>query len=158
MINPALSDLPPFIVKNGGLNSGFMIPQVVAAALASENKILSHPASVDTIPTSADKEDHVSMGPLACQKLLQINKNVADILAIEWIAACEGLENRLPNRPGKVLQDAYFYLRKYVAPMPVDRSLSDDIQTISSLLRAGALEQIIQTHKLPTEVFAKKIL
>ena len=89
LTNPNMSGLPAFVTKNSGLNSGFMIPHVVAAALVSENKVLCHPASVDSIPTSADKEDHVSMGPIAARKCREVNTNIANVLAIELLTSCQ---------------------------------------------------------------------
>jgi len=95
MMDKHMSQLPPFLVANGGVNSGFMIAQVTAAALASENKALAHPHSVDSIPTSANQEDHVSMAPAAGKRLWDMAENVRGVLAVEWLAACQGLDLRL---------------------------------------------------------------
>ena len=111
LTNPSMSGLPPFVVKESGLNSGFMIPHVVAAALTSENKVLSHPASVDSIPTSADKEDHVSMGPISARKAREIINNVAHILAIELLASAQALDILQPLKPNKVLLSLYENVR-----------------------------------------------
>ena len=116
MINPALSGLPPFLTAEGGLHSGLMIVQVSAAALASENKALAHPASVDSIPTSADKEDHVSMGTIAARKARDIVQNVENILAMELLCATQGLEFLLPLKPGKGCREAYQVVREKSRP------------------------------------------
>jgi histidine ammonia-lyase len=139
LINPALSGLPAFLTKEGGLNSGLMIVQVSAAALASENKILAHPASVDSIPTSADKEDHVSMGPIAARKARDIVNNVEQILAMELLCATQGLEFLLPLQPGRGIHEAYLAVREKVAPIEKDRNFSEDIKKIHSLIESGEL-------------------
>jgi histidine ammonia-lyase len=141
--NPAMSGLPAFVVKEGGLNSGFMIPHVVAAALVSENKILCHPASVDSIPTSADKEDHVSMGPISARKAVQICEHVADILAIEALTAAQGIDLHQPLRPSPKLALIHDRIRQMSPSMPVDRSLHQDIGMVSRwILKGGALEVV----------------
>ena len=114
LINPALSGLPPFLTTEGGLHSGLMMVQVSAAALASENKVLAHPASVDSIPTSADKEDHVSMGVTAARKARDIVRNVEHILAMELLCATQGLEFQLPLQPGIGIKEAYRVIREKV--------------------------------------------
>ena len=139
LINPALSGLPPFLTAQGGLHSGLMIVQVSAAALASENKTLAHPASVDSIPTSADKEDHVSMGTIAARKARNIVQNVENILAMELLCATQGLEFLLPLKPGKGCREAYQVVREKVPPIKGDRRFSEDIQRIFSLIESGAL-------------------
>jgi histidine ammonia-lyase len=139
LINPALSGLPAFLTSEGGLNSGLMMVQVSAAALASENKILAHPASVDSIPTSADKEDHVSMGPIAARKGREIVKNVEHILAMELLCATQGLEFLLPLRPGIGIEEAYRIVRERVPPIKGDRRFSEDIQKIQELIESGEL-------------------
>ncbi len=128
MTNPHMSGLPAFLTKKEGLNSGFMIPHVVAAALVSENKIHAHPASVDSIPTSADKEDHVSMGPIGAMKALTATENVAYILAIEALGASQGLDIHLPLKPSKHLQSLHKAIRQLSSHMDADRSLSVDIE------------------------------
>jgi histidine ammonia-lyase len=135
--NPAMSGLPAFVVKESGLNSGFMIPHVVAAALVSENKVLAHPASVDSIPTSADKEDHVSMGPIAARKALQICDHVASILAIEALTAAQGIDLHNPLQPAPKLAQVHGRIRGMSPTMPVDRSLHKDIAVVTDWIKAG---------------------
>jgi histidine ammonia-lyase len=127
LVNPALSDLPPFLAKDAGLNSGFMMAHVTAAALVSENKVLAHPASVDTIPTSAGKEDHVSMGVHAARKAAEIVRNVETVLAIEALAAAQALDFLAPLRPGRGVAAAHRAFRRRVRRMDVDRILAPDI-------------------------------
>lgn len=134
LVNPQLSDLPPFLVREGGLNSGFMIAQVTAAALVSECKSLAHPASVDSIPTSANKEDHVSMGPIAARKLAAIVENVANVLAIEAMCAVQALEFRRPLRSSDVLERVAGRIREVVKPWDDDRYLHPDLVAIYSIL------------------------
>ena len=139
LINPALSGLPPFLTTEGGLHSGLMMVQVSAAALASENKVLAHPASVDSIPTSADKEDHVSMGTIAARKGRDIVKNVEHILAMELLCATQGLEFLLPLQPGIGIEEAYRAVREKVPPIKGDRRFSEDIKKLQSLIESGEL-------------------
>jgi histidine ammonia-lyase len=139
LINPALSGLPAFLTKEGGLHSGLMMVQVSAASLASENKILAHPASVDSIPTSADKEDHVSMGMIAARKARDIVKNVERILAMELLCATQGLEFLLPLQPGRGIYEAYQVVREKVPPIKGDRRFSEDINRIDLLIESGEL-------------------
>jgi len=139
LINPALSGLPAFLTTEGGLHSGVMMVQVSAAALASENKILAHPASVDSIPTSADKEDHVSMGTIAARKGRDIVRNVEHILAMELLCATQGLEFLLPLRPGIGVEEAYGVVREKVPPIMGDRRFSEDIKKIQFLIESGEL-------------------
>ena len=139
LINPSLSGLPAFLTSEGGLHSGLMMVQVSAAALASENKILAHPASVDSIPTSADKEDHVSMGSIAARKGRDIVRNVEHILAMELLCAVQGLEFLLPLQPGKGIKEAYRVVREKVPPIRGDRRFSEDIKKIHLLIESGRL-------------------
>ncbi len=139
LINPALSGLPPSLTQEGGLHSGLMMVQVSAAALASENKVLSHPASVDSIPTSADKEDHVSMGTIAARKAREIVKNVEHILAMELLCATQGLEFLLPLTPGIGVREAYRVVREKIPPIKEDRRFGEDIQKIHFLIESGEL-------------------
>ncbi len=139
LINPALSGLPAFLTTEGGLHSGLMMVQVSAAALASENKILAHPASVDSIPTSADKEDHVSMGTIAARKGRDIVRNVEHILAMELLCATQGLEFLLPLQPGIGIKEAYRTVREKVPPIKGDRRFSEDIKKIQLLIESGEL-------------------
>lgn len=128
------SRLPPFLTPDGGLNSGFMMAQVTAAALASECKAMSFPASVDSIPTSGDREDHVSMGPTAGLKLQRIVDNVRGVIAIEIMTGCQALDLLAPLKPSKKLQSLHAAVRKRVPRLERDRVLSGDIQAISDLL------------------------
>jgi histidine ammonia-lyase len=139
LINPALSGLPAFLTSEGGLHSGLMMVQVSAAALASENKVLAHPASVDSIPTSADKEDHVSMGTIAARKARDIVNNVEQILAMELLCATQGLEFLLPLKPGIGIKEAYDVVRRKVPPIKGDRRFSEDIREIDLLIKSGEL-------------------
>jgi histidine ammonia-lyase len=143
LTNPNLSNLPAFIIKDSGLNSGYMIPHVVAAALVSENKILCHPASVDSIPTSADKEDHVSMGPIAARKARSICKNVAYVLAIELLAACQGIDLHKPLRPSRLLGKICDKVREMAPFLEYDRSLANEIETIAKWLLSGGMSQLL---------------
>jgi histidine ammonia-lyase len=134
LVNPAYSELPAFLVREGGLNSGFMMAQVTAAALVSESKVLSHPASVDSIPTSAGKEDHVSMGPTAAWKLARIVENVAQVLAIEAVCAAQAIEFLRPLRSSPPLEEAIATLRGSIPPWDRDRYLHGDLTAALALL------------------------
>jgi histidine ammonia-lyase len=134
LLNPALSDLPPFLAHDAGLHSGFMIAQVTAAALVSENKVLAHPSSVDTIPTSAGKEDHVSMGIHAARKAEQIVEHVATVLAIELLCAAQALDLLRPLRPGRGVAASHAAFRRVVRHLDRDRVLSDDIEDAKRLV------------------------
>lgn len=144
LTNPNMSGLPAFLMKEGGLNSGYMIPHVVTAALVSENKVLAHPASVDSIPTSADKEDHVSMGPIAAWKARRILKNVSHILAIELLAACQGLDLLKPLVPNPKLKKVYDKIRSLSPGMEVDRSLHEDILLVADFILKGELIKLVK--------------
>ena len=137
LIDPVLSGLPAFLVKEGGLNSGFMILQVTAAALVSENKTLAHPASVDTIPTSANQEDHVSMATFAGRKAGDIATNAANVVAIELLAAAQGLDFHAPLQTSPALQSAYALIRGASATLDQDRSLAPDLARVRGLIEAG---------------------
>jgi histidine ammonia-lyase len=140
LVNPALSEgLPPFLVEEGGLNSGFMIPQYVAAALVSENKVLAHPASVDSIPTSAGQEDHVSMGNAAGLKALRVLDNVERALAIELLAGSQAIEFLAPLQPGDGVRAVHDAVRELSPRLTDDRSLSADIERVADAIRAGAI-------------------
>ena len=140
LVNPALSDgLPPFLVEEGGLNSGFMIPQYVAAALVSENKVLAHPASVDSIPTSAGQEDHVSMGNAAGLKALRVLDNVESALAIELLAGSQAIEFLAPLQPGEGVRAVHDAIRALSPRLVEDRSLSADIELVADAIRSGAI-------------------
>jgi histidine ammonia-lyase len=146
LTNPAMSGLPAFLATNGGLESGFMIPHVVAAALVSENKILCHPASSDSIPTSADKEDHVSMGPIAARKAREIARNVSYVLAIELIAAVRGLDLLAPLSPAPALAAAQAALRKHSKKIEGDRSMHHDIEGVAAWILSGGLIAALREH------------
>jgi histidine ammonia-lyase len=140
LVNPHLSSgLPPFLAPESGLNSGFMIAQVSAASLVSENKVLSHPACVDSIPSSAGREDHVSMGALSALKLAQVHDHVRTVLAIELLCAAQGLDLRRPLRPGPRLQAAHDCIRARVSPMYQDRPIYEDIRAVRALIDGGDL-------------------
>ncbi|HRI44762.1 MAG TPA: aromatic amino acid lyase, partial [Fimbriimonadaceae bacterium] len=140
LVNPDLSEgLPPFLTPDAGTSSGLMIPHVTAAALLAEAKVLAHPASVDSVPTSGGKEDHVSMGMTSALKLDQIVGLVERILAIELIAGCQGLEYRHPLRAGRGVESVYGAVRALVAPLSEDRAWSDDIERLASAIRSGDL-------------------
>ncbi|HLE70501.1 MAG TPA: histidine ammonia-lyase [Vicinamibacteria bacterium] len=139
LVNPDLSGLPAFLVKEGGLNSGFMILQVTAAALASENKTLSHPASVDSIPTSANQEDHVSMGVTAARKTREVASNLAHILGIELLTAAQALEFRRPLTSSPALEAVHACLRERVPPYERDRVSYPDIAAARELVSSGAI-------------------
>lgn len=145
LINPALSGLPAFLAPQGGLNSGMMIVQVSAASLVSENKILSHPASVDSIPTSADKEDHVSMGTIAARKLGQIVRNAEHIVSMEILCAAQGLDLLSPLKPSAAVLAAFERLRLEVPFAEVDRIFYRDIEAIKALIRSNEFLSCIQT-------------
>jgi histidine ammonia-lyase len=139
LINPTLSGLPAFLTEKGGLNSGFMIVQVAAASIVSENKTLSHPASVDSIPTSADKEDHVSMGAWAARKATQIVTNVRRVLAMELLAAAQGIDFRRPLRTTPTLEKAHGQIRKVAPFIKEDVQMYPLIHSIELLLKQRAL-------------------
>jgi len=139
LMNPALSGLPPFLAKDAGVNSGFMMAQVTAAALVSENKVLCHPASVDSIPTEAGQEDHVSMGPIAARKARAVVTHARRVLAIEMLCACQALDFVAPLLPGRGAAAARAAVRRVVPFMETDRVLADDIAAVDALLASGAL-------------------
>jgi histidine ammonia-lyase len=147
LVNPHLSSgLPPFLSPRSGLNSGYMMAQVTAAALVSENKILAHPASVDSIPSSAGREDHVSMGVHAADKLARIVDNVRNVLAIEFLCAAQGVDLRAPHRPGPALRAAHAALRAEVPALEDDRAVSPDIARARALLDGGAVGAAVRAH------------
>ncbi|MGE0527105.1 MAG: histidine ammonia-lyase [Bdellovibrionales bacterium] len=146
LINPAMSELPAFLAPKGGLNSGHMIVQVAAASLVSENKILAHPASVDSIPTSADKEDHVSMGTIAARKFRQVTANAENIVAMEMLSACQALDFLRPLKPAGAVLAAYETIRESVPFAEEDRVFADDIARIREMIRNGRLMGCIHRH------------
>jgi len=140
LVNPALNEgLPAFLAPGAGLNSGFMMPQVTAAALVSENKVLSHPASVDSITTSGNKEDFVSMGMTAANKLLRVLTNVRNVLAIEALAAAQALDFRAPLESSKRAKTAIAAIRSVSAPIVEDRILAPDFARVAGLIASGKL-------------------
>ncbi|HEX7125836.1 MAG TPA: histidine ammonia-lyase [Thermodesulfobacteriota bacterium] len=141
LVDPALSGLPPFLVERSGLNSGFMIPHVVAASLVSEAKALAAPASVDSIPTSANKEDHVSMGLHAARQAAQIVDLLAQVLAIEALAAAQGLDFRRPLRAGRGAAAAHERLREAIPRLDGDRLMGADLAVAKRLVLSGALAE-----------------
>jgi len=144
LVNPHLSGLPAFLVKDGGLNSGFMIAQYTAAALVSENKVLAHPASVDSIPTSANKEDHVSMGTIAARKSRAIVDNARDVVAIELLCAAQALDLFTNLKPGRGSRAAYDVIRRAIDHLETDRILADDIHRMRTLIRSGKLLDAVE--------------
>ena len=144
LVNPDLSRLPAFLTPQPGLNSGMMIVQVAAASLASENKSLAHPASVDTIPTSANQEDHVSMGPIAARKALQIARHVETIVAMEWLCAAQAREFHPELRAGDGAEAAHALLRSKVDALIGDRWLHDDIEAARAMVASGALRSAVE--------------
>ncbi len=156
LLNPALSGLPDFLVEGKGLNSGLMVAQYTAAALVSENKVLSHPASVDSISVSADQEDHVSMGPIAVRKCNEILKNVQTVLAIEMMAAAQAFEFHDGRRPGRGTAVAYDVIRSEVPKLVDDRVLYPDIEKIRMLVVENrildAVEAAVGPLKLARDV------
>ncbi|MDZ7768702.1 MAG: aromatic amino acid lyase [Woeseiaceae bacterium] len=139
LIDTHLSGLPAFLVKEGGLNSGFMMPQVTAAALASENKSLAHPASVDSLPTSANQEDHVSMATFAAYRLHTMLDNVAHIIAIEVLAAAQGIEFHHPQKSSPTLERIIQQIRHFSPSYDKDRSLSAEIELVATMIDGGSL-------------------
>jgi histidine ammonia-lyase len=147
LVNPYLSSgLPAFLSPESGLNSGYMMAQVSAAALVSENKILAHPASVDSIPSSAGREDHVSMGVHAADKLARIVDNVRNVLAIELLCAAQGVDLRAPPRPNVALAAAYDALRARVPHLTTDRPVYTDVAKVRALIDDGTLVDAVRAH------------
>jgi histidine ammonia-lyase len=140
LVNPSLSGLPPFLAPRHGLNSGFMIAQVTSAALVSENKVLCHPASVDSIPSSAGREDHVSMGMAAALKARQVVENVRTCLAIELLVAAQAIDLRAPLRPSAKVAEAHRRLRAVVPHLARDRALHRDIEAVCRIVDEGGLQ------------------
>jgi len=149
LVNPHLSGLPAFLVKDGGLNSGLMIAQYTAAALVSENKVLAHPASVDSIPTSASKEDHVSMGTIAARKSRSIVENTQAVIAIELLCAAQALDLFTNLRPGQGTLAAYRRIRETIAHLDADRVLAEDIDRMVHLMRSGAILAAVEAATGP---------
>ena len=147
LVNPQLSELPAFLVTEGGINSGYMVGQYTAAALVSENKVLAHPACVDSIPTSANKEDHVSMGTIAIRQTRDILCNVEHIIAIELLCACQAydlLNLQKPMKAGRGTHAAYETIRKLVPYLEKDRELYIDIEAVMGLIRSGEIVRNVE--------------
>jgi histidine ammonia-lyase len=150
LIDTHMSKLPPFLVEKGGLNSGFMIAQVTSAALASENKSLAHPASVDSLPTSANQEDHVSMATFAARRLSEMADNTAGVVAIELLAACQGVDFRAPLKTSALLEEAKSLVREVVAFYDQDRYFAPDIKKAQDLVQSGVLNHLVGVGLLPS--------
>lgn len=150
LVDPALSGLPAFLTPHPGLNSGFMIPQVTAAALVAENRQRAHPASIDTIPTSANQEDHVSMSAHAARRLMPMAENLANIVAIELLAAAQGCELHNPLASSPPLERVRQRLRADVPPLAEDRQMAPDIAAAAALVRNGAVVEAAGAELLPT--------
>uniref|UniRef100_A0A8C7QLC4 Histidine ammonia-lyase n=1 Tax=Oncorhynchus mykiss TaxID=8022 RepID=A0A8C7QLC4_ONCMY len=146
LCNPSLSELPAFLVNEGGLNSGFMIAHCTAASLVSENKVLCHPSSVDSLSTSAATEDHVSMGGWAARKALRVVEHVEQVLAIELLAACQGIEFLRPLRTTTPLEKVYDLVRSVVKPWIKDRFMSPDIEAVHRLLLDQKVWNVAQPY------------
>jgi histidine ammonia-lyase len=143
MTNPQTSQLPAFLVREPGVNSGFMILQIAAAALASETKALAAPHSVDSIPTSANQEDYVSMGMAGARRLQPMLANLRHILAIELLAACQGLDFLAPLRTGAEAQRAYDIVRSLSRRVDSDRSLAPDIEAVAAAITQGSFSKLL---------------
>lgn len=143
LVNPYLSEMKAFLIESGGLNSGFMVAQYTAAALVSENKVLAHPASVDSIPTSAGQEDHNAMGMASAWKAVRVVENAANVIAIELMCAAQALDFRRPLRPGKGSEAGYAAVRSRVKRLRQDRVLAPDIAAIRELMRAGGIRAAV---------------
>ena len=139
LIDPKMSGLPPFLVEDSGVNSGLMIPHVTAAALVSENKSLAHPASVDSIPTSAGQEDHVSMAPIAALKAAKIARNAAGVVAVELIAAAQGVDHHAPLKTSARLQEVHAKVRAITPHFTADRYWADDMAALQGAVLAGEI-------------------
>jgi histidine ammonia-lyase len=144
MVDPDLSGMPAFLTEGSGLNSGLMMAQVTAASLVSENKTLAHPASVDSIPTSANREDHVSMGTFAARKCRMIIDNVEKVLAIEFLAAAQGLEFARPLRASEALEAAHAVIRRKIPKITDDRVFSDDIFELAAMIRSCMIVKAVE--------------
>ena len=144
MLDPAVSGLPAFLAKQGGLNSGLMISQYTAASLVSENKVLVHPASSDSIPTSANQEDHVSMGTTSARQAAMILANAQWVIVIELLNALQALDFHLPLVPGPGVKAARDVLRKSVPELVADRLMTQDLEAVRKLVLSGDLRQAVE--------------
>jgi histidine ammonia-lyase len=144
LVNPGVNEgLPPFLCSHPGISSGYMIAQICAVSLLNEAKILAHPASIDNVPTSGDKEDHVSMGMTAAVKLRQIVTNAEQVLAIEFLAAAEGLDYRAPLRSSPRIERVREHIRNLVPRLTADRPLSNDIQRVAEAIQRGVFDEFM---------------
>jgi histidine ammonia-lyase len=143
LVDPKMSGLPPFLVQNSGLNSGFMIAQVTAAALVSENKLLASPASIDSIPTSANQEDHVSMATHGARRLLSMADNAAAVIGIELLAAAQGIDFHRPSRSSATLERVHSEIRAAVPYYAVDRFFAPDIDAARSWVKSGRFAMLL---------------
>jgi histidine ammonia-lyase len=146
MVNGKLSGLPRFLTEQGGLNSGLMIAQYTAASLVSENKVLAHPASVDSIPTSANQEDHNSMGSIGARKAFQIMRNVENVLAIEFMTAAQALDFHLPRGMGRGTRIAHSIIRSEVAHLDADRLLYEDVRRVARLVQKNTILEHVENE------------
>lgn len=147
MVDPTLSfDLPPFLTPTPGLNSGYMIAEVTTAALMSENKHLAHPCSIDSTPTSANQEDHVSMAAHGARRLMRMNANLANILGVELLCAAQGVEFRSPLKTSTILQSVIAALRVQAAALGEDRYLAPDLEAAARLVASGAIGKVAQVE------------
>ncbi|MDN5351723.1 MAG: histidine ammonia-lyase [Clostridiales bacterium] len=153
LVNPQLSGLPAFLTKHGGLHSGFMIAQYAAAALVSENKVLAHPASVDSIPSSANQEDHVSMGTIAARKAREILFNVEHVLAIELLCAAQAVEFSEKGSLGKGTGAAFAKVRRYVKPVDLDRVMHLDFEKIYDIIKSNEILEAVEAAVGPLKVW-----
>jgi len=144
MMNPIFSDLPAFLTKNSGLNSGLMIAQVTAAALVSENKIYCHPASIDSVPTSTDKEDHVSMGVTAARKLLLVIDNLKHVLSIEFLCNTQALYLQKPLKSSPPIEQLHALIAKDVKEIGEDRVFADDMNHIYQLINNNMILNTVE--------------
>ncbi len=144
LLNPSLSALPAFLTVNGGLESGYMIAQYTAAALVSENKVLASPASVDSIPVSANQEDHVSMGSISARKLREIISNTMTVLAIELMCGCQARDLGQKGRMGVGTSKAYDLVRQHLPPLDRDRVLHNDVETVRRLVSSGEVVRVVE--------------
>ena len=145
-ISTQMSELPPFLAPDGGLNSGHMIVQVASASLVSENKILAHPASVDSMPTSAEKEDHVSMGTIAARKFAQVVKNAQNVFAMEFLSATQALDMLIPLKPAAGVKAAFDEIRRHVPFAREDRIFSKDVDQIRNLITSRKVLAVVESQ------------
>ncbi|KAH7711834.1 Histidine ammonia-lyase [Aphelenchoides avenae] len=146
LVNHELSGLPTFLTKHGGLNSGFMTVQLCAASLVSENKVLCHPSSADSIPTSCNQEDHVSMGGFSARKALKIVEHTEAVLAMELLAACQALEFLKPLKSTETLQKVYELVRQVSPALEEDRFMHPEIQLVIELVRSNKIWEVVEPH------------